>query len=134
MRQIAQSIAVLLPALALACATSPSPRDNAEVVPLIALLATPEVFDGRKVSVTAWAALEFELAALFPSEAEQRNLVFASGIWLDAPEEAFSALSFPFYGFATVEGVFQAGDPARGFRGRIQVSHIVERNPTPQAM
>jgi hypothetical protein len=118
--------ALFLSVLALACATPSADTAGPRVVPLVALLAAPDHFDAEPIAVTSWAAVEFELAALFLSPADKKNLIHESGIWLDAPQETFASFPVPFEGFVRVEGVFRSGDPARGFRGRIEVKHLVE--------
>jgi hypothetical protein len=75
-------------------------------ISLVALLANPESHDGQLVSITAWAAVEYELAALFLNRDDKAHLAFESAVRLDGPESLFTELPFPYCGYLEVEGRF----------------------------
>ncbi len=89
---------VIAIAIAGACskgaATAPPVRDAADCaanaakpvnVPIVALIATPEVFEGKLIEVKAFASIEFEGNGLYASEQDYLNLL--DGVWLDIPKE-----------------------------------------------
>ena len=86
-------------------------------VPLVALVANPERYDGTEIEVMAWGAIEFEGAALYLSPSDHKYLVAEAGVWLEVSEEP----RFPTNarGYLAVQGRFLSGDKARGFAGRI---------------
>lgn len=86
-------------------------------VPLVALIANPERYDGTVIEVSAWGVLEFEGAALYLSPSDHQYLVAEAGVWLEVSEES----RFPdnTRGYLAVRGRFHSGDNARGFAGRI---------------
>lgn len=49
--------------------------------PLVALLANPEAYDGKEVSVSGYHVLAFEESALYPSR--EMSISPANGIWLN---------------------------------------------------
>lgn len=93
-------------------------------VPLVALVANPEEYEGRLVNVTAWAALEYELAAVFLSSEDKEHLAFENGVRLDGPESLFSDIDWPFYGYLEVEGRFSRSQTLPIFAGKIAVHRV----------
>jgi hypothetical protein len=58
-------------------------------VSIIALVATPERFDGKLVRVVGWAIFAFESQGIFV--AREHTVHSKNGIWLDAPTSAEAA-------------------------------------------
>jgi hypothetical protein len=61
-----------------------------EFVSLIRLIQVPEKYDGVRVRVVGFAAVEFEHQALYVSREDLRHAVTKNALWLDIPvtEEA----------------------------------------------
>ena len=110
-------------ALVLSCATDLD-RCADETPPFVALVVTPDLYDGCSVIAAAWGVVEFEMAGLFLSPLDWPYLISENGIAIEGSDELFSELAFPYSGMLQVQGVFRAGDPVRGFQGRIEAVRI----------
>jgi len=105
------------------------PAEAAEPVPLVALLANPEKYEGRLVEVTARAAVEYELAALFLNYEDKSHIAFKSAIALVGPESLFSELELPFGGYLRVIGRFSSASYLDMYGGQIGVHHLDKVDP-----
>lgn len=90
-------------------------------VPLVAVLANPERFDGQIVSVEGYLNLEFEGDALYLSRSDFENGLSGNAVWVDGPKfeepEAREALTGR---FVSLTGRYVAG--RRGHMGRFSGS------------
>ena len=109
-------------------AEEPKPRsaDATSEVSIVALIANPDQFDGRRVEVRAWGLVESAQAAgaifITKEDADYENV--ASAIHL------FGATDVPsFEGYMKVAGRFRAGQHLL-FPGSIEVEKIVVLKPT----
>ncbi len=82
-----------------------------ELVPLQALLANPQTFEGRKVRVQGWVTLGFEDSGLHPDRASHEGGVYANAVRLDPPRSFQRDRShWPAQGrYAEVAGTFRSG-------------------------
>lgn len=82
-----------------------------EMVPLSALLAVPERYEGRKVRVEGWVTLGFEDARLHPDRASHDALACANGLLIDAPSPLRPPRAHwpPQGAYAEVAGAFHGG-------------------------
>ncbi|MET0552624.1 MAG: hypothetical protein ABW221_06275 [Vicinamibacteria bacterium] len=127
-------------AVALAC-RAPEPQKNpvarlpvpsgaaipdAPRVSLIQVIANPEAFDGKRISVAGWANIEFEGDALYFHEEDFRFLLFANAVRLSIPEPIRGHVRDQ-QGYMGVTGTFNAtapGSRGRLFRGWIAVEYV----------
>src|SRR4051794_39863871 len=75
-------IAVLL------IAAAPSRRwdePQSEDVSLVALVANPAAYDGRRLRVVGFVSLEFEDSALYLDKDDFNAIVLRNAIWVDPP-------------------------------------------------
>lgn len=81
------------------------------LVPLSALLAVPERYEGRKVRVQGWATLGFEDARLHPDRASHDASACANGLLIDAPSPIRPPRAHwpPKGAYAEVSGTFRSG-------------------------
>lgn len=88
-----------------------------QAVSLVALIASPERYDGKKVQVIGYVVLEFEGTAVYLHEEDAKHMLTSNGLWLDFRQAERSLVknadSQPQY--AIIDGVFHAG--MRGHMG-----------------
>lgn len=82
-----------------------------QAVSLVALIATPERYEGKKVQVIGYVVLEFEGTAVYLHEEDAKHLLTSNGLWLDFEKVTRSlvknAEAQPQY--AIIDGVFRGG-------------------------
>jgi hypothetical protein len=77
---------------------------------LIALIATPERYDGKPIRVAGFANLEFEGNALYVTELDFQRALLRNAVWLDVPDSLTHSDSVGTHrGYYIVEGRFRAG-------------------------
>lgn len=109
-------LAVVAPA---AAETPQDPR-----VPLVALIANPEAYDGRYVEVTGYLNLEFEGNGLFVSKADFDAYITQNAVWIDGPRDKAVRRALTRH-YVTASGIFRAGDHGsyNAYRGKLVVDH-----------
>ena len=80
-------------------------------VSMIALVATPERLNGKRIRAIGYLDIEFENDALYPHEEDFRDAISKNGIWLrlsEADRERYKSLSLS---LVIIEGVFFSNGP-----------------------
>ena len=54
-----------------------------QTVSLVALIATPERYEGKKVQVIGYVVLEFEGTAVYLHEEDAKHMLTSNGLWID---------------------------------------------------
>jgi hypothetical protein len=76
-------------------------------VSIVELIATPRLYDGKRVRVTGWLHLEFEGNAIYLHRDDQVHGLTRNGLWVSfARQQGDSSCAG---GYALVEGTFNAG-------------------------
>jgi hypothetical protein len=141
------TVAILLVACALACEGPPAPPPSpprawaqprhtpdvpdAPLVSLVRLLANPEKFDEKRITVAGWANIEFEGDALYLHEEDFRRVLLANAVSLSIPDDVRTPIRDQ-QGYMGVVGTFHAPDPnvrRSPYGGRIAVE-FMERVPS----
>jgi hypothetical protein len=80
---------------------------------LFALIARPELFDGKRVRVIGFVNFEFEGNGLYPSREDWQQNILRNGLWIDPPVADTlgkrSAPGLPNRQYVIVEATFRAG-------------------------
>ena len=79
-----------------------------EPVSIVALIATPEKYDGRLVRVIGFLHLEFEGNAIYVHEEDHKRHLAINGLWVDENGACRSNRRNPDGHYALLEGVFNA--------------------------
>src|SRR5215813_570866 len=61
--------------------------EEAVSVPLPRLIATPKTFDGMRVRVIGFVAIEFEGTAIYPHKEDYDHAILGNDVWLSVPRE-----------------------------------------------
>ena len=61
-----------------------APAYPAEGVSIIQLIANPQKYDGKKVIITGFMALDFEGMAIYLSKDSYDNSIYKNGLWCSA--------------------------------------------------
>ena len=81
---------------------------------MIALIAHPELYDGKRVRLIGFVNFEFEGNGLYVSREDWRQSIHRNGIWIEAPKgfesDSAPAVRQPNQRYVLVEGTFSAGD------------------------
>ena len=80
---------------------------------MIQLIATPERFDGKQVSVVGFARLEHEAYLLYLSKHDYDNVILANALWIDATEDMGRNRDKLELKYVKVVGTFRAGHEKR---------------------
>lgn len=85
------------------------PGVSAEPVSLVAVIANPAAYDGRRVMLDGYLNIEFEDSALFLSKTDHDLFFHKNGIMFDPPRDISRPHRAALSGrYATIEGVFVA--------------------------
>jgi len=108
------------------------PADNSNEprwVSLIQLIADPDAYDGRPVTVAGVLRLDFEGTALYYGEGDGANKVPTNGVWLRLEPERIDELKALVDHYVTLSGRFSALDQGHLglFRGSIREIRDVTR-------
>ncbi len=76
-------------------------------VSMIQLIATPEKFDGKIVSVVGYLGIESEDARLYLSEEDYRRYIPGNGVWVDANKETARNVKQIDMHYVVLVGVFK---------------------------
>ncbi len=74
---------------------------------MIALLANPDIYHGKRVRLVGFANFEFESNGLYVSREDWRQSIYRNGLWVDLPGDRPSA-GQPNRRYVLVEGTFRA--------------------------
>jgi hypothetical protein len=85
-RYLIVALVMLLLACVCSSETATAPA-SPSVVSVIQLIATPEKFDGKLISVIGFLRLEHEGYLLYLGKEDYDNVVLANALWVDATEE-----------------------------------------------
>ena len=114
---LALSVAMLVSITGYGSAAS-EPR-NTQEISMIQLIANPDKFDGKSISVTGFFAPNWEGDSLYHDDNAYSNSVVSDSIWLDrtehAPEFKKEELELK---YVKIMGTFHLGDRGR-LRGRV---------------
>ena len=77
---------------------------------MIQLLATPERFDGKQVTIVGFVNIEFEGDSVYPSEGAYQDGIFTDAIWLDVPKAMADRREMFQRKYVFIEGRFSAHD------------------------
>ena len=80
---------------------------------IVELIATPEVFDGKRVRTVGYVHLEFEGNGLYLHKEDHTHSLYRNGLWVSLVKEVSRTDCQDRY--VLVEGTFRAGD--RGHLG-----------------
>jgi hypothetical protein len=94
-------------------------------VSVIQLIASPEKYHGKLVSVKGFMSLEVERRALFLHKEDCDNAVFENALWLDLPPGTDRGRHNRKY--VAVEGVFDAGRHGHldAYPGTVKVKRVL---------
>lgn len=90
------------------------PNEDSEGVSIVNLIAAPSDFDGKRVRVVGFLALEFEGTALYLHEEDCRRRITRNGVWLALPRQVPEAHLELRGRYVLVEGTFSAGRKGHG--------------------
>jgi hypothetical protein len=110
----------------------PADGGHAEVTSLIALIANPGLFHGRRVSVIGFCALAFEESELYvhAEDEKQRLMMNRVGLQFDGVVAAPKSLNGK---YVLVEGTFDAGPQGAQARTGGKITNISRAQPWPGA-
>jgi hypothetical protein len=117
-------VGIVLFSLTVACAKAPEPstasRTHADncagpgptgnyfcTVSMIQLIASPDLYDGRRVTVDGYVHLDFENNGVYLHKEDSLNGLSRNGLWMDVEKDFDSSKCQDSY--ALVEGTFMAG-------------------------
>lgn len=86
MRRIILILLIAMTQIGAAPAPVVAPREQPVAVPLVALLANPDRFDGELVTVEGFLNLEYEGDALYLSQSDFDAMLFRNAVWVDGPK------------------------------------------------
>ena len=99
-------VALLLCA-AVAFGISAKAGDMPQDVSIIQLIATPEKFDGKFVSLIGFLCIAFEGDSIYLHREDLEKGIPRNGLWVDIPEKTDPKLSMH---YVLIEGIFDAND------------------------
>jgi hypothetical protein len=76
---------------------------------LIALIARPELYDGKRVRLAGFANVGFEDNGLYVSHDDFEQMIARNGVWIDVPESLAGPYRSKLPGYFVIEGTFVAG-------------------------
>ncbi len=82
-------------------------------VSIIQLIATPEKFDGKQVSVIGFLRLEHEAYLIYLSKQDYDNVVLTNALWVDANEDMGRNREKLELKYVRMVGTFRAGHEKR---------------------
>ena len=74
---------------------------------MIALIANPSVYHGKRVRLVGFVNFEFEGDGLYISEEDWRQSIYRNGLWIEQPGDR-PANRLPNRRYVLVEGTFRA--------------------------
>jgi hypothetical protein len=96
-------------------------------VPLIALIANPSLYDGRRVETSGYLNLEFEGDALYVGKDDFEAFATQNGVWFDGPKMAdMNARRALDRHYVQASGIFHAGQKGHlgAWRGALEVEAV----------
>ncbi len=143
-RYLLVALVMLLLACVCSSKTATAPA-SPPVVSIVQLIATPEKFDGKLISVIGFLRLEHEGYLLYLGKEYYDNVVLANALWVDATEDMGKNREKLELKYVKIVGTFRAGhekrnlfspggitdikncqfwsDPAHPLEGRIKSMH-----------
>ena len=101
------TIVALMLCVAVAFVAPAIAGDTPEDVSIIQLIATPDKFDGKFISVIGFLVIAFEGDSIYLHQEDLEKGIPRNGLWVDIPENTDPKLSMH---YALVEGIFDARD------------------------
>ena len=102
---------LVLPAAFRSSANPNSPQkpvgSQPTVVSLIQLIATPERFDGKMVSVVGFLGVDPEEARLYVNEEDYKQYIPGNGVWVDENKQMQTDIELIDLHYVTLVGVFK---------------------------
>jgi hypothetical protein len=86
---------------------------GAPVVSVVQLIATPEKFDGKLISVIGFLRLEHDGYLIYLGKEDYDNVVLANALWVDATEEMGKNREKLELKYVKIIGTFRAGHEKR---------------------
>ena len=86
MRRILLILLLAVTQISATAAPAAASREEAVRVPLVALLANPERFDGKFVTVEGFLNLEYEGDAIYQSRSDFDEMLTGNALWIDGPK------------------------------------------------
>jgi len=106
-------VVVMLLFVSLSSSKANTPPASPAVVSVIQLIATPEKFDGKLISVIGFLRLEHEGYLLYLSKNDYDNVVLANALWVDATEDMGKNREKLELRYVKLVGTFRAGHEKR---------------------
>lgn len=97
---------------ALTC-VSEANQNSPLVVSIIQLIATPERFDGKIVSVIGYLRLDHEGHLLYLRREDYENVILENSLWIDSPRELMEQREKLEFKYVKIVGTFRAGHAKR---------------------
>lgn len=104
---------VLALAFSATCYSQASKTIAPVTVSIIQLIATPERFDGKLVSVTGFLRLEHEAYLLYLNKNDYENVLIENALWVDATEEMGKDKKNLELKYVRIIGTFRSGHEKR---------------------
>jgi hypothetical protein len=95
------------------CATEPGKPCSLYDASIVELIATPEVFDGKRVRTVGYVHFEFEGNGLYLHKEDYAHSLYLNGLWVDLAKGVSGTDCQDRY--VLVEGTFRSGN--RGHMG-----------------
>ena len=107
-------VALVMLSLACVCSSETTTAPTSPpVVSVVQLIATPEKFDGKLISVIGFLRLEHEGYLLYLGKEDYDNVVLANALWVDATEEMGKNREKLELKYVKIVGTFRAGHENR---------------------
>lgn len=87
--------------------------DKPQAVSLVQLLASPEKYDGKRVTVIAFLRLTLEGNVLFAHKDDYDNFISSDAIWVDPSPEMITDKDELNLKYVRIEGTFRSGQRGR---------------------
>ena len=113
MRRHVFFVLVILSLVSVCSPEANTPLAIPTVVSVIQLIATPEKYDGKLVSVIGFLRLEHEGYLLYLSKQDYDNVVLADALWVDATEDMGRRRGQLELRYVKIVGTFRAGHEKR---------------------
>lgn len=91
----------------------------------IRLIATPERFDGKTVTVIGFLRLEHEAYLLYLGKEDYDNVVLANALWVDATEDMGRSRDKLGMRYVKIVGTFRAGKAASQISSSVTFGRIL---------
>jgi hypothetical protein len=117
-----KNILVLILLFQLGCSSSKI-ADDLGNVSLIAVVANPEKYHNKKITISGYFIVRHEENVIYINEVDFKNKLYKNGIWIGLNKEFLDSqnIQLPYEGYITVNGTFKQNDPktVSNFSGRL---------------